>query len=48
MKNILIVGGSKGIGEQVLSEMILENHIINLSRSLPKISNRSNIESLNS
>jgi NAD(P)-dependent dehydrogenase (short-subunit alcohol dehydrogenase family) len=39
MKNILIVGGSKGIGEQVLSEMILENHIINLSRSLPKISN---------
>lgn len=39
MKNILIVGGSKGIGEQVLSEMILENHIINLSRSLPEISN---------
>ena len=39
MKNILIVGGSKGIGEQVLSEMILENHIINLSRSLPKVSN---------
>ena len=39
MKNILIVGGSKGIGEQVLSEMILENHIINLSRFLPKVSN---------
>ena len=35
MKNILIVGGSKGIGEQVLNELITENNVINLSRSVP-------------
>ena len=39
MKNILIVGGSKGIGEQVLNELITENNVINLSRSVPSQSN---------
>lgn len=39
MKNILIVGGSKGIGEQVLNELITENNVINVSRSVPSQSN---------
>jgi NAD(P)-dependent dehydrogenase (short-subunit alcohol dehydrogenase family) len=37
MKNILIIGGSKGIGNALLKILIDSNKIINISRTLPKI-----------
>ena len=38
MKNIVIIGGSKGIGNAILKEAIENNKVINISRNLPEIS----------
>ena len=38
MKNIIIIGGSKGIGNAILKEAIENNKVINISRNLPEIS----------
>jgi|TARA_B110000914_G_scaffold165830_1_gene146329 3-oxoacyl-[acyl-carrier protein] reductase len=38
MKKILIIGGSKGIGRQIINELISDNEIINYSRTVPEIS----------
>lgn len=40
MKTIIIVGGSKGIGNATLKELVGENNIINISRSEPKMSHQ--------
>ncbi|AWG23446.1 oxidoreductase [Flavobacterium faecale] len=37
MKNILIIGGSKGIGKAILEQQIDTNTIINLSRTAPEV-----------
>ena len=37
MKTIIVIGGSKGIGEAILEELLIENKVINISRSQPKI-----------
>ena len=37
MKNIVIIGGSKGIGNAIASLMVGENKIINISRSAPTV-----------
>lgn len=39
MKNIVIIGGSKGIGKAILERQIQHNYVHNLSRSQPEISN---------
>ncbi|KVV15349.1 SDR family NAD(P)-dependent oxidoreductase [Flavobacterium sp. TAB 87] len=39
MKNIVIVGGSKGIGKAILEKQVQDNYVHNLSRSQPEISN---------
>lgn len=38
MKNIVIVGGSKGIGQAIVNSLVEENKIINISRSAPLLS----------
>lgn len=38
MKNIVIIGGSKGIGNSILKQVIENNKVINISRTLPEIS----------
>ena len=38
MKNIVIIGGSKGIGNAILKEAIENNKVINISRNLPEVS----------
>jgi 3-oxoacyl-[acyl-carrier protein] reductase len=38
MKNIVIIGGSKGIGNAILRNAIENNKVINISRNLPEIS----------
>lgn len=38
MKNIAIIGGSKGIGSALLKELSSTHNIINISRSAPEIS----------
>jgi NAD(P)-dependent dehydrogenase (short-subunit alcohol dehydrogenase family) len=38
MKNIVIIGGSKGIGNAIVSQMIEGNLVYNISRSAPAIS----------
>ncbi len=37
MKTILVIGGSKGIGNAILKQQLSENKIINLSRKTPEI-----------
>ncbi len=37
MKNIVIIGGSKGIGNAILKQAIENNKVINISRSLPEM-----------
>jgi 3-oxoacyl-[acyl-carrier protein] reductase len=37
MKNIVIIGGSKGIGNAIASQMVGENKVINISRSAPTV-----------
>lgn len=39
MKNIVIIGGSRGIGKKILENLVENNKIYNLSRSNPEISN---------
>ena len=38
MKNIVIIGGSKGSGNAILRYAIEDNNVINISRNLPEIS----------
>jgi NAD(P)-dependent dehydrogenase (short-subunit alcohol dehydrogenase family) len=38
MKNIVIIGGSKGIGNAILKQAIENNKVINISRNLPEMS----------
>jgi NAD(P)-dependent dehydrogenase (short-subunit alcohol dehydrogenase family) len=38
MKNILIIGGSKGIGNAILIEQLENNKVYNISRNTPEIS----------
>ena len=38
MKNIVIIGASKGIGNAILKKAIENNKVINISRNLPEIS----------
>ncbi|WP_299017428.1 SDR family oxidoreductase [uncultured Polaribacter sp.] len=38
MKNIVIVGGSKGIGQAIVNSLVENNRIINISRSEPSLS----------
>jgi NAD(P)-dependent dehydrogenase (short-subunit alcohol dehydrogenase family) len=38
MRNILIIGGSKGIGNAILKQQLEGNHIHNISRNAPEIS----------
>ncbi|AEH02005.1 SDR family NAD(P)-dependent oxidoreductase [Lacinutrix sp. 5H-3-7-4] len=40
MKNILIIGGSKGIGNAIIKQLIEANNIINISRSTPALSHK--------
>jgi NAD(P)-dependent dehydrogenase (short-subunit alcohol dehydrogenase family) len=37
MKNIVIVGGSKGIGNAILLQQLENNYIYNISRNAPDI-----------
>lgn len=37
MKTIVIVGGSKGIGREILNTLVANNTIINLSRTAPEV-----------
>ena len=37
MKNILIIGGSKGIGNAILLQQLENNNVINISRNEPEI-----------
>jgi 3-oxoacyl-[acyl-carrier protein] reductase len=40
MKNIVIIGGSKGIGFEIVKQQLVNNnYIYNISRSVPEISN---------
>ena len=38
MKNIVIIGGSKGIGNSILKQAVEKNKVVNISRNLPEIS----------
>ncbi|WP_281337255.1 SDR family NAD(P)-dependent oxidoreductase [Flavobacterium eburneipallidum] len=38
MKNILIIGGSKGIGNAILLQQLEKNQVYNISRNTPEIS----------
>jgi len=38
MKNIVIIGGSKGIGNSILKQTVENNNVVNISRNLPEIS----------
>jgi NAD(P)-dependent dehydrogenase (short-subunit alcohol dehydrogenase family) len=38
MKNIVIIGGSKGIGNSILKQTVENNKVVNISRNLPEIS----------
>ena len=38
MKNIVIIGGSKGIGNEILKQAIENNKVTNISRNLPEVS----------
>jgi NAD(P)-dependent dehydrogenase (short-subunit alcohol dehydrogenase family) len=37
MKKILIIGGSRGIGNAIMNSLIDKNEVINISRSIPSI-----------
>ena len=39
MKNIVIIGGSKGIGNAIVTQMVENNKVFNISRNAPTISN---------
>ena len=38
MRNIIIVGGSKGIGNAIIKCLVDNNNIINISRTKPSLS----------
>lgn len=38
MKNIVIIGGSKGIGSAILMQQLQSNHVFNISRTAPDLS----------
>ncbi|NDP26694.1 MAG: SDR family oxidoreductase [Flavobacterium sp.] len=38
MRNIVIIGGSKGIGNAILLQQLENNHVYNISRNAPNIS----------
>jgi NAD(P)-dependent dehydrogenase (short-subunit alcohol dehydrogenase family) len=38
MKNIVIIGGSKGIGHAILLQQLENNLVYNISRNAPEIS----------
>ena len=38
MRKILVIGGSKGIGNSIIKSLLNENSIINLSRTPPLLS----------
>jgi len=38
MKTIVIVGGSKGIGQAILNTLVTNHNVINLSRTAPEVS----------
>ncbi|WP_452222645.1 SDR family NAD(P)-dependent oxidoreductase [Lacinutrix chionoecetis] len=40
MKNIVIIGGSKGIGKAIIEAVIDNNAVINISRSLPELTHQ--------
>ena len=52
MNKIIIVGGSRGIGKQIINELVDDNIIINLSRNKPELTHTNlthhNIDILNS
>ena len=52
MNKIIIVGGSRGIGKEIINELVDDNMIINLSRNKPELTNTNlthhNIDILNS
>ncbi|RZO97485.1 MAG: SDR family oxidoreductase [Flavobacteriales bacterium] len=52
MNKIIIVGGSRGIGKQIINELVDDNMIINLSRNKPELTHTNlthhNIDILNS
>ena len=39
MKNIVFVGGSKGIGKEIIKNLSKKNNLINLSRSKSSLNN---------
>mgnify|MGYP000395075703 FL=1 len=40
MKKILVIGGSKGIGNAILTSLIDENKVINISRTSPELNHK--------
>lgn len=52
MNKIIIVGGSRGIGKEIINELVDDNMIINLSRNKPELTHTNlthyNIDILNS
>lgn len=40
MRNIVIIGGSKGIGNSILLQQLAENKVHNISRTIPEISHQ--------
>jgi 3-oxoacyl-[acyl-carrier protein] reductase len=38
MRNILVIGGSKGIGKAIITNLVEENHVYNVSRTSPDFS----------
>lgn len=40
MKNILIIGGSKGIGNAILTQQLENNLVYNISRNAPEVSHK--------
>ena len=40
MKNIVVIGGSKGIGSAIVSSLVSENRVFNISRTSPENSHQ--------
>jgi len=40
MKKILVIGGSKGIGQAIIASLVKENSVINLSRTAPTLNHQ--------
>lgn len=37
MKNVIVIGGSKGIGNAIVKKLIIENKVVNISRTEPTL-----------